>query len=676
MRYMPWDKTNARKKLSGRLRACKEERKNLENTWNACERVLYFIEGIDNVDSFSVIPGTDSYTAVENVAEDGISINRVFKNFRLLHSQLASNPPAVQVSPSSLDVGDKEKAAAADRVVRYNMRKYSLQDRVDLMTMNTMGYGTGILKTVYNPDKGELLSFDRESGELLMTGDCEVQVPLPKNVWLDPDAPTADDIRFVFERFYLPYETLCYMFPDDKEVLEARRSSDDSTTAQTGQDSDESNDVVRQKRYDTIEVYQYWETGLPENGMEGRFVWHFDDGTVLGEPGTNPFAFSVEKDEFGNVIPDSPLVQAYLPYIILTDLDVPNSVWGKPTIAYQIPLQEAHNALLNTAMDVAHANGIPRLVLNDEMSLAKDSPTDRAIDVVKINGQGVPQIIAAAPMPDILAKLMEQIGQGEDQMAGVNESMFGEQSRETAAVAMQYATQQGNAIRKRLFNKYTMAVENLHKNLLRLEIKHWTIPQTIQVLGEENAYEVVQLKGSDIAGGYDLRAEYGTRFSLDPIQRRQEIIQYVPIFEKAEQSKSVKQLVSMLDIAEINNLFDKMQQPAKRQKEIFDVIIKDKKQIPPREIADHAGMLEFAYEYVMTAEFRDLETELQTLIDQHIKLREQIAASAAAPGGAAPDAGGQQVPGAQPGGAAAGPAGPAPTAPGAPLPAPAVPPAG
>lgn len=675
-KFQPWTRDIAKKKLNGKLRACKSQRKKLENTWNACERVLYFVEGIDNVDSFSLVPGTASYTAVENVSEDGISINHVYKNFRLLHSQLASNPPSVAVSPASLDVGDKEKAAAADRVVRYNMRKYDLQNNVDMLSMYCMSYGTGIIKTLWNPDKGELLAYDRETGELEMTGDIDIYCPLPKNIWLDPDAATEKDLRFVFERLYLPYETLCYLFPDDVEILRQRRNTDESAMSYGGQDTDSSNDVIQQKHMDTIEVYQYWETGLPENGMEGRFCWHFEDGEVLGEVGTSPFNFSVEKDPFGNVIPESNLVQAYLPYILFTDLDVPNSVWGKPNIVYQIPLQEAHNAMLNTAMDVAHANGIPRMVLNDDMDLQKDSPSDRPIDIIKVSGSGMPTFLEAVPLPAILAQLMEQTATGLDAMAGVNESMFGEQSRETASVTMQYATQQGNMIRKRLFNKYTMAVESLHKNLLRLEIKNWTIPQTIQVLGEENAYETMEIKGSDIAGGYDLRAEYGTRFSIDPNQRRQEIMQLAPILQQAEQSPMTKKLVGMMDFAEISQLFDKFEQPAKRQKEIFDVIIKDMQPIQPREIADHAGMLAFAYEYVMTAEFRDLDKAQQKLIDEHIKQREQIAATAAAPGQQAPDASGKQIPGVTPAGGGAPLGGGAPVPPpGAASPAPAPAPA-
>ena len=41
----------------------------------------------------------------------------------------------------------------------------------------------------------------------------------------------------------------------------------------------------------------------------------------------------------------------------------------------------------------------------------------------------------------------------------VNESMFGQSSRETAGFTMQYATNQGNVIRRRLFNKYVLLTE-------------------------------------------------------------------------------------------------------------------------------------------------------------------------------------------------------------------------
>jgi len=38
-------------------------------------------------------------------------------------------------------------------------------------------------------------------------------------------------------------------------------------------------------------------------------------------------------------------------------------------------------------------------------------------------------------------------------MAGVNDSMFGQQKREQSGFSMQYATNQGKMVRRRLFNK-------------------------------------------------------------------------------------------------------------------------------------------------------------------------------------------------------------------------------
>jgi hypothetical protein len=58
-------------------------------------------------------------------------------------------------------------------------------------------------------------------------------------------------------------------------------------------------------------------------------------------------------------------------------------------------------------------------------------------------------------------------------------------------------------------------------------------------------------------------------------------------------------------------------------------------------------MLEYAYEYVMTTEYKYLPPEQQALIDRHIKEREQMAAAGAAAMGAAPAG--------MPGGGAAGP---------------------
>ena len=202
--------------------------------------------------------------------------------------------------------------------------------------------------------------------------------------------------------------------------------------------------------------------------------------------------------------------------------------------------------------------------------------------------------------------------------------MFGQQSREQSAASMQYATNQGNMIRRRLFNKYVLCVESIYKAMLDLARKHWDTERTIRVLGQEKAFEALSIKGTDIDGGYDVVGEYGVTLSLDPITRRQEIMQLQPMFEKA--GIPARMSMKMMKLNELEGMFDKLQMAEDRQREIFEEMGESGRYLEPEGDMDHENMLAWALDYFMTAEFKYLPESTRVLCKQHYQARLSLAA--------------------------------------------------
>jgi hypothetical protein len=230
----------------------------------------------------------------------------------------------------------------------------------------------------------------------------------------------------------------------------------------------------------------------------------------------------------------------------------------------------------------------------------------------------VPQL-----MPEMTATRVNLI-QGINDVMGVNDAMFGVQKRETSGTSMNYATNQGNMIRRRIFNKYVLVVESIYKAILKLVCKHWPVNRTIYVLGKEHALEAVDLKGSDIDGGYDVVGEYGVSLSLDPMSRREEILTLQPLFEKA--GVPTRTSLKLLKLNELEGMYDRLALAENRQKEIFDEMIATGRYIAPEDLLDHENMISWALEYFMTQEFQSLEQQLKELCKQHIRDRVQLAA--------------------------------------------------
>lgn len=638
MKLQIWQPTQAKKELAARLSYAKESRKRFENDWQNAENALFNTsstknEGLNvNVDGGSVLGITD----IDQSASD-YKTNYTYKNYRYICSQFAANPPSVIPRPTSPDFSDKQKADMADRLVRYSRTTYELGPRFEELANHAMAYGTGIMKTVWDPEAGEPIEFDQATGELTMTGDICVEAHTPWDIYIDPDAVTENKIKWIFQRILMPFEEALSRFPDREDDLKRYRKKKESSQGGGSQS------LITRDSYDTIEIYQYWEKGLGVNGFVGRFCWCLDDGTLLSPVEPNPFRFAPPTDK-GLAMPEEGepkegLATAYLPYRLFTDGDIPNTPYGKSTVLYGSPLQDLHNKLLNTIIDAVQAHGVPRMVLPEGSEVAENSITNSPWDIIRLTGNQAPHFMEPMPLPAAVTQLLEISKVGIDDMFGVNESMFGQQSREQSGFSMQYATSQGNLIRQRTFNKYRIVIEGVYRDILNLMRKEWTDERTIVVLGKEKAFEAVKLKGTDLDGGFDITCEYGASLSIDPTARREEIITLMPILEGAGIDK--RTILSMLKLNDLESAYDMVTMAADRQREIFTEMTNTGEYIMPRELEDHPNYLKFAYAYRQSAEFKWLNSTSQSLIEKHMKEREllasQVPAAAAQPTGVAPN---------------------------------------
>lgn len=654
----PWTPAQARKKLELRLRQSREYAETrIHPRIESNERTVYATGGFSGGSYSTDDPGVVREGAESSAPVDpSTGINYSFKNVRFIHAQMSANPPTTIPRPATADPEDRRRARAADRVMRFALRQYGLQEKFDQSNLQALIAGTGFLKTTWDPCKGDIVGISKKTGRLRMEGDISVRCVDTRKMYIDPDADCWGEVRYVFEEMDVPFEEALHRWPTKRKLIESLLSERD-LAHQTGS-------IVtagkRQEKFESIKVYEYWETGLASNAMLGRYAVCLADGRCLEAPKPSPFAFSAPPTALelaaarkrGKPIREKPPT-ARLPYHPLTDIDVPNQVWGKSFVEFEAPLQELLNQLDTAMLENIQAHGVARLVLPPGVDLQAGTPTNSPYDILRLtqNGTGTGgdiKFMEPMPLPSSMAELRAQTKGGIDDMAGVNEAMFGQQSREQSGFSMQYATNQGNMIRRRLFNKYVIQVESVYRAILDIVRKHWHDERTIQVLGKEKAFDVIDLKGADIDGGYDLVVEYGTSLSLDPMTRRQELMSLQPLLEKANISPRV--ILSMMKLGELDVVDDLIQMADDRQREIFEEMFATGVYIAPEEFEDHENMLAYALRFRMSTDYKYLEPDQKPMVLKHIRDRAAQAAAEKAPpvGPGAPGPAGQltQVPGA------------------------------
>ena len=607
-KIISWDPKQAKAELNKRLRGAKKARQSFEDQWRTNGNIVYNALSKNTAQfniTFDNVIELESGEVDEGDSEVGT--NYAFKYLRFRHGQLSSNPPSVIARPSSPDSSDRQKADAADRIIRHGYEDGNIQELFDQAVLKTLTRGTGWIKQVWDPDKGDIVDMNEETQEVTLEGDLHCYAPDTFDVWCDPIARRWEDVRYIFERHLMPLEQAKYLWPEKFELLKkaVRKEKPQSY-----------NDAYVE---DVVEVFEYWEKSLPYNGNVGRHAWHLDDGTLL-EPMTK-----------------NPHLHHRLPYYMMTDIDVEDVVYGKSTIEYVARKQELLNRFDSGLVDAMEAHGAVRLLVPESTEINDDEISNSNYDIIKYSGAVPPHHMAPAQLPPDLFRLRQQLRDDIQEMMGLNDAQLGIQKRETSGFSQQTMIESGNINNRRMFNKYTKFVKEFWRDRLGLIKEHWDIPRLILTLGQENAFEAAKIKGADIAGGFDIVVEYGASLPLDPNLRREQIMLLIEPLTQA--GVPMKRVLKHLKLNELDNIYDELEQGERRQREIFEEMLALHKQggdvyIEPKELEDHESMLVFAQKYTMSMEYKVLPEEVKVLIDQHIKDRMELAAQVATQGSA------------------------------------------
>lgn len=631
LKVIQWDQRQIKKKLSDKLSDAKLYRKRCtEGKWKENEITVFEPGGMHNSNDFDMA-SFDIDSAIQSVFDVDVNVpdvNYVYRHVKFLHSQLIANPPIVQPRPNSTDVADKRSAEAADALIHYAMRQYKLKNAFELSCLNTMVYGLGWIKTIWDETKGRILDFDDSKGVLKVEGDMSMKSKSVWDIWVQPSKESWTDVEWVFERVWYSDDELDFHFTPKQVKLikkEADRKNQQSDSRSYA-DKFRTGDDFKEAEYG---VYWYWEKGLPMNGYLGRYIACLGDGTPINEMEVNPHRFiptEVREEKLNGDLEEADLYSiARLPFHPLEGDKVSGQFYPNTFVSYEKAIQDMINKLDHLTMENIEAQGAIVQVVSEASGVDETSINDGGPwQVMRVsNIQEAPKFITAGgQMPDIQAFRDKLKAAGED-MAALNESMFGQQSREQSAMAMEYAVSQGNLVRRNIFEHYVYQVEAVYKDYLDMVRTHWNTSRTIRVMGKEKAFEAFSIKGASIEGGFDIVVEYGTSMFLDPVLRKQELVQNFAMYQ--QMGIDPKVLLEGMEMGDAESIHDYIKAWERRQSEVFEQMKANDIYIEPEEMQDHQAMIAYGYKYLSTAEFRDLEEGDKALIRQHIKAREELA---------------------------------------------------
>jgi hypothetical protein len=415
-----------------------------------------------------------------DIKEDQLLVNMAFSTINIVAPSVAVNHPKITVNAKRPEDGDK--AVVTEAIVNYWWRHYDCQKEFRRSVKDALICGHGWVKTGYRyveeekATEGDFDSYDElvevrdenvaESNLIVKEDRPFVERVSPFDVFVDPDATSMEDARWIAQRIRRPLEDVK---KDKRYNSTARAEASPSHYTKWGQDS------FRPRRSQDpsdayVEVWEWYD-------IDRNTVSVFCDGSdkFLVAPKEIPFAFGQ-------------------PFVMIRNYDVPETFYPMGELEAIEPLQHELNQTRTQMMN--HRKRFSRKWLYKETAFdtdgrqALESDEDNVM-VPVITDDNLGNVIS--PMPAVINppefyNQSDLISSDMNRVSGVSEYQQGAMP-EIRRTATEAAIVQ-DASNARASDKLAIierAIGECARRLVMLAQQFMTGEQAVRIVGSEAA---------------------------------------------------------------------------------------------------------------------------------------------------------------------------------------------
>lgn len=455
-----------------------------------------------------------------DIKEDQLLVNMAFSTINIVAPSVSVNHPKITVNARRPEDGDK--AVVTEAIVNYWWRHYDCQKEFRRAVKDALIMGHGWIKTGYRyveeekAVEGGFDSYDElvevreenvaESNLIVKEDRPFVERVSPFDVFVDPDATSMEDARWVAQRIRRPLEDVK---KDKRYNSTARGEASPSHYSKWGQD-----DFRPRRSQDPqdsyVEVWEWYD-------IDRNTVSVFCDGSdkFLVAPKEIPFAFGQ-------------------PFVMIRNYDVPETFYPMGELEAIEPLQHELNQTRTQMMN--HRKRFSRKWLYKETAFdtdgrqALESDEDNVM-VPVITDDNLGNVIT--PMPAVINppefyNQSDLISMDMNRVSGVTEYQQGAMP-EIRRTATEAAIVQ-DASNARASDKLAIierAIGECARRLVMLAQQFMTGEQAIRVIGSEAQPLWLTFDRDYIQGEFDYEVEGGSTAPMNESFRRQRALQIV-----------------------------------------------------------------------------------------------------------------------------------------------------
>jgi hypothetical protein len=553
--------------------------------------------------------------------------NRIFNAIETLVALVTSNPP----QPLATQAYDTEASyELAQQLQKALLSKYEdlyLKSKFQLVARHIlMGYRLGVMKYSWDDTIGKL----QPDGSRF--GDISVNTLRPQRIVIDAAAQDINDIPLIGE-----YKTA--MLEDMLEMYPAKR---DEIIMESGKNKGVAIDMTKREGY--VELHFTTREKNSKKRIEA-IAWKYK--TIVLDNTKSPFWNYEEYTQSpnGDTVPLNFLDKPTKPYAVFNFLNLGKWVIDDTSLTDQaIPLQKIHDKRGRQIVENAdQANG--GWVFDTTKVKAEDAAAWRNDPGDKILAKGnVNEAVARLPapiLPDYVLQDKIDARQEIDNIFGTHGATRGETTG-NKTLGQDVMSQRGDSAR---LNVLATAMEDgadrLFKGIVQLMKVFYDEPQLIRYNPQTDSTMFFSFGQNQIEPGASLRVKTGSVLPEDPIAKKQDTIQMLPILDPLSMAEGLGK-ENPKEWAK-RNVYYRLA-PDKYLSEILGVtldqggaqdplalqhiqLLSSGKEVPP-EVSPTKEHLATHQAFVQSPEFQQLPPDIQQLHMLHVKGELQNAKSA------------------------------------------------
>ena len=389
-----------------------------------------------------------------------IKVNH-FKNL-LEHIQTLSitDRPAWQPQSSNSDSKSQKQTIIANGVLDYMMREKRVERHLHDATRNALLFCEGFISEQWDPNKGEALAHDAETGTTRHSGDIVYASHEPVDVIRDPNLKHFSQRSWIVLRTYENKYDIAKKYPEYQEEITGMTLDINAVNHyMAGQFMDRSIET------DQIAILTFFHVKSPAC-PEGRQMVMLQDGTVLS---------------------DSILLYKHLPVHRIVTADQIGTPMGMSVSIDLLPLQEMVDAHYSTILSINENYGIPKILLPIGSDIMTDSLSSGFQAISYNKDAGAPSVLNMPTAPEGFFTAMKVLQQDMETLSGVNSVSRGNpeaslKSGSALALVQSMAIQ----FHAPLQQSYIQLLEDVGTATIEIMQDYADAPRIIQIAGKRN----------------------------------------------------------------------------------------------------------------------------------------------------------------------------------------------